>query len=88
MANCECRAWTDAQSVRCKRALTLAIPKGKYRRWYRNNTESFLVTERQILITFWVGNAVEAHCGPKKGHFKGCCWEKTGCLMTADGSHQ
>ena len=43
--------------------------------------------ERQILITHWVGNAQEALCRPKYEHIRQCCWKKTDCFMTADGSH-
>ena len=56
-------------------------------RWYGNNSEPFGAMERRILITHWVGEAWKALCGPNYDHFRRRCWEKTGCLMTADGSH-
>ena len=42
--------------------------------------------QRRILITHWVGNAWKRLCGPEYTNLRARCWEKTGCLMTADGS--
>ena len=38
------------------------------------------------LITQWVGNAWKKLCGPEYEHLRLRCWQKTACLMTADGS--
>ena len=42
--------------------------------------------KRRILITHRVGNAWKKLCEPAYDHFRRRCWEKTGCLITADGS--
>ena len=46
-------------------------------KWYGNDS-NFTASERRILITHWAGVAWKKLCSPE--------WEKTGCLMTADGS--
>ena len=40
--------------------------------------------ERRILITHWVGNAWQELCSSKYDQLRKRCWEKTGCLITAD----
>ena len=37
-------------------------------------------------MTQCVGKAWEKLCGPDDEHLRLRCWQKTGCLMTADGS--
>jgi hypothetical protein len=54
-------------------------------RWYGQQAH-FSAMERRILITHWVGNAWRQLCGPDYEHLRLRCWQKTGCLMTADGS--
>jgi len=43
-------------------------------------------SERRILISHWVGEAWNKLCAPEYDNLRRRCWEKTGCLMTADGS--
>ena len=42
--------------------------------------------ERRILVAQWVRNAWQELCSSKYDHLRKRCWEKTGCLITADGS--
>ena len=42
--------------------------------------------ERRILITRLVKNTWQELCSSKYHHLKKRCWEKTFCLITADGS--
>ena len=48
--------------------------------------KKFTASERRILITHWSGKAWEKLTSPKYNSFMRNCWQKTGCLMTADGS--
>ena len=42
--------------------------------------------ERRIFIMHWVGNAWKKLFEPTYEHFRRRCWEKTGCLIAANGS--
>ena len=56
-------------------------------RWVGNaERETFTAKERRILITHWVGEAHLKLQEPKYDRFRRLCFEKTGCLITADGS--
>ena len=55
-------------------------------RWFCNDV-SFSAKERRILITWWAGNAWEKLSAPKYDRLRLSCWQKTGCLITADGSN-
>jgi hypothetical protein len=46
----------------------------------------FSAKDRRILITHWVGQAWKEFCGEKYNSFRLKSWQKTRCLMTADGS--
>ena len=59
--------------------------EGNADRWYGNESK-FTASEPQILITHWVGEAWKKLCSLDYDHFRKRCWEKTGCLITADGS--
>ena len=59
--------------------------EGNADRWYGNESK-FTASERQILITHWVGEAWKKLCSLDYDHFRKRCWEKMGCLITADGS--
>ena len=48
--------------------------------------EPFTASVRRILITHWAGEAWEKLISPKYEQLISCCWMKTGCLLTADGS--
>ena len=50
------------------------------------NTKGLNASMRRILITQWVGKAHRRLQDPKYDHFRRNCFERTGCLMTADGS--
>ena len=54
-------------------------------RWY-GNVDSFSAKERRILITHWAGDAYDQLVSPEYDAFRKRLWEKTGCLITADGS--
>ena len=53
--------------------------------WF-GHQKGLTVMERGILITQWVRNAWQELCSSKYDHLSKRCWEKTGCLITADGS--
>ena len=53
-------------------------------RWYGHT--SFTARERRILISNWAGNAYNDLIGEKYEGFRWLQFEKTGCLITADGS--
>lgn len=59
--------------------------EGNADKWYGNDSQ-FTASERRILITHWVGDAWKKLCSPEYDNFRRRCWEKTGCLLTADGS--
>ena len=55
-------------------------------RWFSHENK-FTASERRILITHWAGEAWDTLVSSRKyEHVIRKCWEKTGCLMTADGS--
>ena len=54
-------------------------------RWY-GNTEPFSAKERRILIVHWVGNAYNKLLSQDYKPYMKRIWEKTGCLVTTDGS--
>ena len=53
--------------------------------WF-GHENALTAIQRRILITQWVDKAWEQLCGPEYEHLRSRCWQKTGCLMTADGS--
>ena len=53
--------------------------------WF-GHENTLTAMQRRILITQWVGKAWETLCGSEYDNLRKRCWEKTGCLMTADGS--
>ena len=54
-------------------------------RWF-GHEHNFTASERRILITHWAGDAWEKLISPKYELFIRKCWQKTGCLITADDS--
>ena len=54
-------------------------------KWF-NMDEKFSAKERRILIVCWVGEAYEELLSSEYDHLRWRVFEKTGCLMTADGS--
>ena len=54
--------------------------------WYKHEKSSTSM-QRRILITHWIGSAWNTLCGADYAKLRTCCWEKTGCLMTAHGSN-
>ena len=57
--------------------------------FWRFEAETFLkmfLKERRILITHWVGEAYKKLAGSEYDNLRLRVWQKTGCLMTADGS--
>jgi len=78
-------------------AQTLKVLTGhNYQQWldeennvdlWHGHEKGLTAMERRTLITHWVGNAWKIMCGPEYANLRNRCWEKTGCLMTADGSH-
>ena len=54
--------------------------------WMGNSNKVLTASDRRILITQWVGEAYEKLKSPDYDNFKWRCFQKTGCLITADGS--
>ena len=54
-------------------------------KWYGHDGK-FSASERRILITHWSGNAYNTLSSPKYDEFRWRLFQKTGCLLTADGS--
>ena len=54
-------------------------------KWYGHDS-SFTSKERRILITHWIGEAYEKLTSAAYDHLRLRVWQKTGCLITADGS--
>ena len=54
-------------------------------KWYGNESK-FSVSDRRILITHWVGKAWKKLCSSGYENLRRRFWEKTGCLITAEGS--
>ena len=54
-------------------------------KWYGHES-SFSAKERRILITHWVGEAYKKLAGSEYDNLRLRVWQKTGCLMMADGS--
>ena len=54
--------------------------------WLGNNDKKLRAKDRRILITHWVGEAWEKLKSPKYDASRWKCLERTGCLLTADGS--
>ena len=54
--------------------------------WLGNGEEKPDAKQRRILITHWVGEAYNRLSGEKYASSRYRCFEKTGCLVTADGS--
>ena len=55
-------------------------------KWLGNTDEKFSAKERRILICDWVSRAHEKLQDPKYDRFRRLCFERTGGLITADGS--
>ena len=53
--------------------------------WYGDKSH-ITASEKRILITRWVGNAYRKLLSDKYDSFRWRLFEKTGCLITADGS--
>ena len=51
-------------------------------------SEPFSGKKRRILITHWVGNAYKKIISKDYKPYVWRMWEKTGCLITADGSEK
>ena len=54
--------------------------------WMGNSDDKLTVSKRRILITQWVGEAHRALQHENYDKFRWSCFERTGCLLTADGS--
>jgi len=55
-------------------------------KWLGLEGKPYTAKERRILITNWAGEAYKKLCGSEYDHLRTRCFQKTGCLMTADGS--
>lgn len=53
-------------------------------RWFCHENP-FSAKERRVLITWWVGKAWEKLNSDKYDKLRMSCWQKTGCLITANG---
>ena len=54
-------------------------------KWYGHDKQ-FTAKERRILITHWCALAYRRVIGEEYDHLRLRVWQKTGCLMTANGS--
>ena len=54
--------------------------------WMGNIEQPLNVRQRRILITHWVDNAYNIIMGEEYAKTRYRCFEKTGCLITVDGS--
>ena len=54
-------------------------------KWYGEKSHITAI-EKRILITHWAGNAYRKFCDSRYDNFRWRLFEKTGCLITADGS--
>ena len=54
--------------------------------WLGNCEKKLTCSDKRILITEWVGNAVDTLNHSNYDNFRWRCFEKTGILITADGS--
>ena len=54
--------------------------------WMGNSEQSLTTKLRRILITQSVGEAYSKLNGPEYGNLRWRCFERTSCLITADGS--
>ena len=54
--------------------------------WMGNFAEKLDVKKRRILITHWVGEAYTKFNGPEYDNLRYRCFQRTRCLITADGS--
>ena len=55
--------------------------------WLGNSEKKLTTSERRILMTHWVGEAYERLQSEEYNQTRYRCFEKTGCLITADGSN-
>ena len=53
---------------------------------WMGHSKNLSASDRRILITQWVGEAYEKINSPDYDHFRWRCFQKTGCLITANGS--
>ena len=53
--------------------------------WYANENP-FTATERRVMISHWAGDAYKKLCSPIYDKLRWSIFEKTGCLITSDGS--
>ena len=54
--------------------------------WLGNTEKRLCVKERRILLTHWIGEAYNRFLSSKYDTSRYRCFEKIGCLITADGS--
>ena len=55
--------------------------------WMGNSDKILSTSQRRILIAQWVGEAFEELKSPNYDNMRKRCFEKIGCLLTADGSN-
>jgi len=53
---------------------------------WQGETKGFAAKDRRVLITHWVAQAWKKFASDEYFQFRQNAWQKTGCLMTADGS--
>ena len=54
-------------------------------KWYGLD-QNFSASDRRTLITHWVGEAYKSLTDTKFDHYRCRLFQKTGCLLTADGT--
>ena len=55
-------------------------------KWHGNDGKSFTASDRRILLTHWVEEAHRLIATPQYNAVRYRCFQKTGCLITADGT--
>eukprot|EP00794_Sanderia_malayensis_P016569 gene16569-18252_t len=54
--------------------------------WLGNSEQKIHVKQQRILISDWMGEALSYFSDDNYAKLRSCCFEKTGCLITADDS--
>ena len=83
VASCRCR---NCPNVKAGHNYQKWLDEGDNVDSWFGHENTLTAMHMRILITQWGGKAWETLCGPEYDNLRKRCWEKTGCLMTADGS--
>ena len=84
LATCRCWLCRDVENL-CSTGTTWLDNEDNAEKWYGNES-GFCAKDRRILITLWAGSAYQKLISKDYDDFRWRLFEKTGCLITADGS--